>query len=100
MHRKIEAGAEFICTQPVLANDTKLEPLSQFKVPVYVGCWMSKKIELVSECVGYDLPKDFIYDPMKNLDQLEGKFSNSTMYLSMLGHKTQLPVLEAKTKQA
>jgi methylenetetrahydrofolate reductase (NADPH) len=94
MHRKIEAGAEFICTQPVLGRDDRVLGLAALGLPVFVECWMSKKLHLLSECVGYTIPEDTPYDPMANLKELQGIYEGCGMYLAMLGMKTQFPLLK------
>lgn len=94
LHRKIDAGAQFICTQPVLGKDDRVVALSQYKLPVFVECWMSKKLHLLSECVGYTIPEDTPYDPMSNLKTLQQTYSDYGMYLAMLGYKTQFPALK------
>lgn len=93
MRHKIEAGAEFICTQPVLGKDDRVLALAQFGLPVFVECWMSKKLHLLSECVGYTIPEDTPYDPMKNLKELQSIYAGHGMYLAMIGYKTQFPLL-------
>ena len=94
MQRKIEAGAEFICTQPALGRDERVLGLKSFGVPVFVECWMSKKLHLLSECVGYTIPEDTPYDPMGNLKELQKVYDGCGMYLAMLGYKTQFPHLK------
>ena len=63
-------------------------------LPVFVECWMSKKLHLLSECVGYTIPEDTPYDPMANLKELQATYAGCGMYLAMLGMKTQFPVLK------
>jgi methylenetetrahydrofolate reductase (NADPH) len=94
LHRKIEAGAQFICTQPVLGKDERVVGLLKHGIPVFVECWMSKKLHLLSECVGYTIPEDVPYDPMANLKALQTTYAGCGMYLAMVGHKTQLPLLK------
>lgn len=94
MRRKIEAGARFICTQPVIGRDERVRALSQFEVPVFVECWMSKKLHLLSECVGYPIPEDTPYNPMENLKSLQSEYPGTGKYLAMLGFKTQFPLLK------
>jgi len=94
LQRKIAAGAEFICTQPVLGRDERVLSLKQFGLPVFVECWMSRKLHLLSECVGYTIPEDTPYDPMANLKELQTIYSGFGMYLAMLGFKTQYPALK------
>ncbi len=94
LRRKIEAGAAFICTQPVLGRDDRVLALKAFGLPVVVECWMSKKLHLLSECVGYTIPEDTPYDPMANLKELQAVYPDYGMYLAMLGYKTQFPLLK------
>lgn len=94
MHRKLDAGAEFIITQPVIGKDDRLDALRQFKLPVIVDAWMSKKLHLLSECVGYTIPEDTPYDPIANLKELKKNYPDFGLYLALLGIKTQLPVVK------
>jgi methylenetetrahydrofolate reductase (NADPH) len=94
LRRKIEAGAAFICTQPVLGRDERVVALKSFGLPVVVECWMSKKLHLLSECVGYTIPENTPYDPMGNLKELQAVYPDYGMYLAMLGYKTQFPLLK------
>lgn len=94
LRRKIDAGAAFICTQPVLGRDERVIGLRDFGLPVVVECWMSKKLHLLSECVGYTIPEDTPYDPMANLKDLQTLYPDYGMYLAMLGYKTQFPLLK------
>lgn len=93
MHRKIDAGARFIITQPVLGRDERVLQLKQFGLPVIVDAWMSKKLHLLSECVGYTIPEDTPYDPLQNLRDLRRFYPDWGLYLALLGFKTQLPRL-------
>lgn len=94
LHRKIDAGAQFICTQPVLGKDERVLGLAKFGLPVFVECWMSKKLHLLSECVGYPIPEDTPYDPLANLKSLTELYPACGMYLAMVGYKTQFPLLK------
>ncbi|MEI8122470.1 MAG: methylenetetrahydrofolate reductase [bacterium] len=92
MRRKIDAGAAFICTQPVLGRDERVLGLKQFGLPVFVECWMSKKLHLLSQCVGYTIPENSAYDPMATLKELKSIYSGYGMYLAMVGTKTHFPI--------
>ena len=92
MKRKIDAGARFIITQPVMGPDERINALRPFGIPVAVGAWMSKRLELLSECVGQQL-EDRPYDPMVNLRNLSRDYPDFGVYLSMLGFLSQLPQL-------
>lgn len=93
MKRKVDAGAEFVCTQPVIGKDDRLLALDEFGLPVIVDAWMSKKLHLLSECVGYDIPEDTLYDPVRNLKELQANYPRHGLYLALLGFKTQFPHL-------
>ena len=47
LRRKVEAGAGFVITQPVIDADATVASLGGFKLPVWVGAWMSKRVELL-----------------------------------------------------
>ncbi len=93
MRRKVEAGAKFVCTQPVIGKDERVYTLRPFGLPIIIDAWMSKKIHLLSECVGYTIPENTIYDPMANLRQLRAHYPDCGLYLALLGYKTQFHLL-------
>ena len=101
MKHKIDAGARFIITQPVIGNDERVKTLmATVDIPVIIDAWMSKKLHLLSECVGYEIPEDHPYDPIQNLRDLQTNFPDSGLYLALLGMKTQLPILGEVLKSA
>ena len=96
MERKMAAGATFIITQPVIGLHPLVEKL-QAKypaVPVIVEAWMSKKLDLLSEAVGYVIPEDKPYDPIENLKSLHALYPKCGVYLSILGFKTQYDLVK------
>jgi methylenetetrahydrofolate reductase (NADPH) len=94
MHRKLDAGAEFITTQPILGRDERVfKMMEAAKVPVIIEAWMSKKLSLLSSCVGYTIPEDTPYDPMTNLAELNKIYPTCGLYLSMVLYKTQFPFI-------
>lgn len=93
MRMKVDAGADFITTQPVLGEHPAVEALQGFGLPIVMGCWMSKRLYLLSECVGYEIPQDAVYDGLENLRALTGRYPGCGFYLTMLGFKTQFPQL-------
>ena len=93
MRRKIEAGAEFICTQPIIGRNEHVDRLKPFGLPVIIDAWMSKKLHLLSECVGYTIPENTAYDPMANLRELHGNYPDCGLYLALVGYKTQFPFI-------
>lgn len=95
MRRKVAAGARFICTQPVIGKDERVYALRPFGLPIIIDAWMSKKIHLLSECVGYTIPENTVYDPIANLRQLRANYPDCGLYLALLGYKTQFHLLSA-----
>ena len=94
MRRKVDAGAKFVCTQPVIGEDKRVYALRPFGLPIIIDAWMSKKLHLLSECVGYTIPEDTPYDPMANLRQLRAHYPDCGLYLALLGYKTQFHLLK------
>ena len=94
MKRKVAAGAKFIITQPIIGRDDRLAGLEPFGLPVTLDAWMSKKLHLLSECVGYEIPEGTPYDPMENLKELRRNCPGYGLYLAILGFKTQYPLLQ------
>ena len=88
MRRKLAAGAKFIITQPVIGRDERVLQLAQAGTPVFVAAWMSKKIDLLKQCLGVEgenIPAD--YDPLKNLQILREIYRDYRLYFSLLGFK-------------
>ena len=94
MKRKVDAGASFIIPQPIIGRDEKLDGLKPFPLPVILDAWMSKKLHLLSECVGHEIPEGTPYDPMENLKELRRNYPDYGLYLAILGFKTQYPLLQ------
>ena len=94
MKRKVDAGASFIITQPIIGRDERLDALPAFGLPVTLDAWMSKKLHLLSECVGHEIPEGTPYDPMENLKELRRNYPDYGLYLAILGFKTQYPLLQ------
>ncbi len=93
LERKLDAGAEYITTQPIVEDHAAMEQLLKLDVPVVVEAWMSKKLHLLSDCVGYEISPDTAYDPIANLTTLMNNYPNCSYYLAILGFKTQFPQL-------
>ena len=91
MERKLAAGASFIITQPIIEKNAVLdELLTKYPaIPVIVEAWMSKKLHLLSDAVGYEIPQDTFFDPIKTLGDLCSLYPICGFYLSLLGFKTQ-----------
>lgn len=91
MERKMKAGASFIITQPVIEKNPIVDQLllTYPDIPVIVEAWMSKKLYLLSDAVGYEIPQDTEFDPLATLTDLHRLYPNCGFYLSLLGFKTQ-----------
>ena len=59
---------------------------------------MSKKIGLLSDAVGYTIPEDTPFDPIATLKQIHDDYPNCGVYLSLLGFKTQYPLISETWK--
>ena len=97
MERKMAAGATFIITQPVIENHPVVDKLLKKypKVPVIVEAWMSKKIDLLSEAVGYEIKtSQDPFDPIATLKILHRNYKKCGIYLSLLGFKTQYDLIK------
>jgi len=91
MERKLAAGASFIITQPVIEHNAIVNELLEKypDIPVIVEAWMTKKLHLLSDVVGYKIPENAEFDPLATLENLHRWFPQCGVYLSLLGFKTQ-----------
>jgi len=94
--RKIEAGATFIITQPVIERNVIVDRLLEKypNIPVIVEAWMSKKLHLLSDAVGYEIPENTEFDPIATLMMLHKTYPKCGVYLSLLGFKTQYHLIK------
>ena len=81
------------------SGDKNIESLVNCGLPFYLGSWMSKKIELLNNCVGRELNQNSAdYHPWHNLEALHESYPHRGIYLSLLSFKQQwenfLPVLK------
>lgn len=90
LQRKIDAGAQFVITQPVIGKDANVYQLASYQRPWFIGAWMSKRIDLLYECVGIEQPLHAgEFDPVANLMQLHKDYPQAGLYLSLLGFKRE-----------
>lgn len=91
MERKMAAGAKFIVTQPIIEKNAIVDQLlaKYPEIPVIIEAWMSKKLYLLSDAVGYEIPEDTEFDPIATLMELHRLYPACGVYLSLLGFKTQ-----------
>ena len=86
--QKIDAGASFVVTQPVIGKDDNVDDLTDFNIPVVVEAWMSSNIDLLYKSVGKEKDeKAENYDPLENLNALHKFYPQCCVYLSMLSFK-------------
>jgi methylenetetrahydrofolate reductase (NADPH) len=82
---KLEAGAEFMITQPLIGKNEDVDSLRRICDDVIVEAWMSTKIELFYKSVGrMTMEEPSSYDPVKNLSELHNAYPDSCVYLSMI----------------
>jgi methylenetetrahydrofolate reductase (NADPH) len=85
LRQKLEAGAEFVVTQPVIGKDPNVDLLTNFSIPVVIEAWMSKKVNLLYRSVRKEKEERAQgYDPVDNLRVLHDSYPERTVYLSML----------------
>lgn len=100
MARKIDAGATFIITQPLIKKNEVVDRLIEKygDLPIFIEAWMTKKLFLLSDVVGYAIPEDSEFDPIETLQMLHQLYPTCGMYLSILGFKTQYHIVEGLWK--
>ncbi|MFW5997075.1 MAG: methylenetetrahydrofolate reductase [Lentisphaeria bacterium] len=94
MRRKMEAGAQYVTTQPVIGHHPAVDELMKLGLPTIIEAWMSRKLYLLSDCIGYEIPQDINYNPLDNLRNLVLNYPGCGFYLSFLGFKSQLPLID------
>jgi len=83
--QKMEAGAQFIVTQPVIGRNEHTDSLGNICENVIVEAWMSANIDLFYKSVGIkSIEQAEYYDPLANLSELHEVYPHCCIYLSML----------------
>ena len=100
MKQKIDAGARFAVTQPIIGRDQNVDRLLELDIPVVVEAWMSQNVDLLYKSVGKEKDDNAeAYDPTQNLRILHESYPDCCVYLSMLSFKQEwgaiLPKLSA-----
>ena len=86
--QKIDAGAKFAVTQPILGKDENVDRLKDFNIAVVVEAWMSNNIDLLYKSVGKEKNENAErYNPFQNLKALHESYPDCCIYLSMLSFK-------------
>ncbi|MFW6055827.1 MAG: methylenetetrahydrofolate reductase [Chloroflexota bacterium] len=97
LQSKIDAGAQFVITQPVLGDDPVVVSLRDFDIPAFAGAWMSKRVDLLMECVGLEPRQDEQYNPYENYVLLDRTYPDFGLYLSLLSFKRDWSDLLTRT---
>ena len=88
MKQKIDAGAKYLVTQPIIGKDENVDRLKDFNIDVVVEAWMSNNIDLLYKSVGKEKDeKAEKYDSLANLKALHEYYPECCVYLSMLSFK-------------
>ena len=86
--QKIDAGAKFVITQPVLGKDPNVDLLKNFSISVVIEAWMLAKVDLLLMSVQRERDERVQgYDLVKNLEILYDTYPENCVYLSMLSFK-------------
>ena len=90
MKHKIDAGAKFAVTQPIIGRDKSVEMLQDLNIAIVIEAWMSENIDLLYRSVGKNKDeKAEKYDPVENLKALHKFYPQCSVYLSMLSFKQE-----------
>ena len=85
MKQKIDAGAKYAVTQPIIGKDENVDRLKELNITLVVEAWMSNNIDLLYKSVGKEKDeKAENYDPFENLKALHECYPDCCVYLSML----------------
>jgi 5,10-methylenetetrahydrofolate reductase len=88
MQQKIDAGAGYAVTQPIIGKNEAVDRLQELKIAVVVEAWMSQNIDLLYKSVGQEKDEPAAaYDPLENLNALHAAYPGCCVYLSMLSFK-------------
>ena len=88
MKQKIDAGARYSVTQPIIGKDETVDKLKDLNIAVVVEAWMSNNIDLLYKSVGKEKDETAEkYDPIENLKALHEFYPECCVYLSMLSFK-------------
>jgi len=97
LRRKLDAGAKFIVTQPVVGGDRTVTALGSLGLPVWIGAWMSRRIDLLLACVGSQAAPP-TYDPIANLAALQAAHPGFGISLAQLSFKAEWGPLLTRTE--
>ena len=88
MKQKIDAGAKYVVTQPIIGKDDNVDRIKDFNITVVVEAWMSNIIDLLYKSVGKEKDeKAEQFNFLENLKALHESYPDYCVYLSMLSFK-------------
>jgi 5,10-methylenetetrahydrofolate reductase len=88
MKQKIDAGAKYSVTQPIIGKDESIDQLKDLDITVVVEAWMSNNVDLLYKSVGKEKDETAeTYDPLENLKALHEYYPECCIYISMLSFK-------------
>jgi methylenetetrahydrofolate reductase (NADPH) len=88
MKQKIDSGAKFVVTQPIIGRDENVNKLKDLNIVVVIEAWMSQNIDLLYKSIGKEKDERAEqFDPMENLKALHKFYPECCTYLSMLSFK-------------
>jgi 5,10-methylenetetrahydrofolate reductase len=88
MKQKIDAGAKYAVTQPILGRDENVDRLKDSNIDVVVEAWMSNNTDLLYKSIGKEKNENAErYNPFQNLKALHESYPDCCIYLSMLSFK-------------
>ena len=88
LREKVEAGARFVVTQPVIGRDPNVDTIEGLGIPVIIEAWMSKNVDLLYQIIRKQIDeRERQYDPIGNLRELHHAYPENCVYLSMLSFK-------------
>jgi 5,10-methylenetetrahydrofolate reductase len=94
MKKKIESGARFAVTQPIIGKDENVNKLNALNIVVVAEAWMSTNIDLLYKSVGKNQgERAEPFDPIKNLEAIHNFYPECCIYLSMLSFKQDWQVI-------
>jgi methylenetetrahydrofolate reductase (NADPH) len=88
MKEKIDEGAKFVVTQPIIGKDENVDKIKDFNIPLVVEAWMSNNIDLLFKSVGKEKhEKAEGYNAFDNLKTIHEVYPECCVYVSMLSLK-------------
>lgn len=96
LQKKLNAGATFIVTQPVIGKNEIVDELL-IKYPdldIIIEAWMSERLDLLESAVGGEIAKNDKFEPIETLKELHECYPQSGFCLSLLKFKKQYPLVK------